>query len=208
MLVHNQYKDGICYLMCVLAAANLFCIKQDFYFTIFSLHHHWRKGNLYQCLVSMFAVCSICGGHHQGSVHEGTSSQTSLLMGRSSLFLEMVNRKHSPCRRCSVPSLLLWLYGPTPFQDASAWLPGSGGRDFFFFFLIELITNSIMCLPLEFKMFCNISVLKSTCAKLSSSVWFVFPPADTHTHELPSRLQLKNIQYLIFWEQQTGTFDT
>lgn len=92
MLVHNQYKDGICYLMCVLAAAHLFCIKQDPYFTIFSLHHPWRKGNLYQCLISTFVVCSIFSVHHQGLVHEGAISKTSLLMCRSSLFLEVVNK--------------------------------------------------------------------------------------------------------------------
>lgn len=134
MLVHNQYKDGMCYLMCVLAAAHLFCIKQDPYFTIFSLHHHWRKGNLYQCFISTFVVCSIFSVHHQGSVHEGAISKTSLLMCRSSLFLEVLNRKHNSCRRCCVPSWLLWLHGPTLLQDTPAWLPGSGGREFYCFF--------------------------------------------------------------------------
>lgn len=61
---------------------------------------------------------------------------------------------------------------------------------FFFFFSRKLITNSIMCLVLELKMSCNISVLKSTSAKLSSSVCTGGNTNQTHTRaSLQTRVQ-------------------
>lgn len=69
-------------------------------------------------------------------------------------------------------------------------LDQEGNNFFFFFFSRKLITNSIMCLVLEVKMSCNISVLKSTSAKLSSSVCTGGNTNQTHTRaSLQTRVQ-------------------
>lgn len=39
MVVCNQNNDGICNLMYILAAANIFHLKQDSYFAVCSLDH-------------------------------------------------------------------------------------------------------------------------------------------------------------------------